>query len=98
MDRFGIYRTARWRKLRKAKIEADPVCQYCNAALAVDVDHRVPIGKGGDPWLWENLVSSCHSCHSRKTRLIDTGRATRLAPKGCDANGMPLDPEHWWRK
>jgi 5-methylcytosine-specific restriction protein A len=104
MDRFGIYRTNRWRRLRKDKLAANPYCEYCPAGIitaAVEVDHRLSIGKGGDPWAWENLASSCHDCHSHKTMIVDTlGRAhTPRTVKGVDPRtGLPVDPNHWWRR
>lgn len=101
MDRFGIYATNRWRRLRKEKLAADPFCQYHSGgvALATEVDHRVAIGKGGDPWAWENLVSCCRECHSKKTFHIDIMGRDHVPVKGVDAStGLPLDPGHWWRR
>src|SRR5262245_56306550 len=99
-----IYNDLRWRRLRRAKLAANPACEYHPAgafALAVDVDHRVPISRGGDPLAWSNLVSSCHECHSSKTRNVDVLGRDHFVPriKGVDAaTGLPVDPGHWWRK
>jgi hypothetical protein len=41
-----------------------------------------------------NLQSLCKPCHSAKTMAELHGRA--ITVKGCDANGMPLDPHHPW--
>jgi 5-methylcytosine-specific restriction protein A len=89
------YNTAMWRKLRAAKLRADPMCEYCppqSQALATEVDHRVAINNGGNPWDWGNLASSCHECHSSKTAADKTGRP--WVRKGCGPDGMPLDPGH----
>jgi 5-methylcytosine-specific restriction endonuclease McrA len=40
-------------------------CFYCQMP-ATTVDHVIPIIAGGDPLSYENLVSSCTSCNSRK--------------------------------
>lgn len=56
---------------------------------ATQVDHRVAIADGGDPWAWDNLASACQRCHSQKT-----ARGERL--HGCGVDGMPRDAGHWW--
>ena len=99
------YDSRRWRRLRARKLHADPLCQYCplgTVTPATEVDHRVPIEQGGDPWDENNLVSTCKPCHLRKTRYLDQlGRDSMPSPKvkGVDAKtGMPVDPDHWWNK
>lgn len=97
------YNTATWKRLRKAKLAANPLCEYCRdgkVTTANQVDHKVPIKAGGEPFGWDNLASSCQSCHSRKTALMDGGygreRSDRMVIRGCDKDGQPLDPNHWW--
>lgn len=96
------YNTARWRKLRQAKLMDKPLCEYCpphSRQPANVVDHRKPISDGGDPWAWDNLASCCRSCHNRKTAAKDGGFGHKRSGKplkGCDADGMPLDSSHWW--
>ena len=95
------YNTARWAQLRKAKLAASPICEYCGQAEASCVDHRKAIKKNGSPWAWENLAASCHSCHSRKTAYQDGGFGNSARPmpvKGCSPDGQPLDPDHWWNE
>lgn len=73
------------------------MCESCERAPATQVDHITPISAGGarrDP---ANLQSLCHPCHSGKTTDQRAGR--RWVPekhRGCDVNGMPLDPAHPW--
>jgi 5-methylcytosine-specific restriction endonuclease McrA len=38
------------------------------------VDHWVPLAQGGAPYDDANLVSLCHSHHSRKTALERAGK------------------------
>lgn len=63
------------------------------------VDHVVPISEGGPPYPdHDGLASYCPSCHSAKTaRGTEAGAAATSKPRrGCDQNGMPLDPSHPW--
>jgi 5-methylcytosine-specific restriction endonuclease McrA len=96
------YSTQRWQRLRKTKLFADPWCEYCppgSATAATQVDHRTPIADGGDPWAWDQLVSTCGPCHSRKTRYLDVLGKDRVPVKGVDPEtGRPLDPGHWWNR
>lgn len=95
------YSTAAWRRLRKAKLATDPLCEYCPPGVvtpATQVDHRTAINDGGDAWAWENLASSCAACHSRKTSHIEVHGHGRVPVAGCDADGLPLDPEHAWNQ
>ena len=71
------------------------LCQECLArgrlTQAVEVDHIVPLFKGGDD-SDSNKKSLCADCHVLKTRE-DKG----LRPSGaCDSNGLPVDPRHHW--
>jgi len=96
------YNTEAWKRLRRAKLAQDPLCEYCppgRRTLANHVDHKVSINDGGDPWAWDNLASSCASCHSVKTAKADGawGNPKRKG-YGCDINGKPLDPEHDWNQ
>jgi 5-methylcytosine-specific restriction protein A len=68
--------------------------------IANHVDHRLAISEGGDPFpsIGTGLASYCAPCHSAKTaRSSEAGAVKTDRPrKGCDANGMPLDPSHPW--
>lgn len=84
---------AAWRRLRASVLADEPLCRYCylygELKPATDVDHidDDPTNNSRD-----NLQSLCHACHSRKTNA-DMGRRVTY---GCDADGMPLDPNHPW--
>jgi 5-methylcytosine-specific restriction protein A len=97
------YSTARWQRLRHAQLCAHPFCEGCKPhrmTIANHVDHRVAISAGGDafPPIGTGLASYCAGCHSAKTaRGAEAGAIKSDRPrKGCDANGMPLDPTHPW--
>jgi 5-methylcytosine-specific restriction endonuclease McrA len=91
------YTTARWQQVRLSLLAHSPLCARCGRP-AEDIDHRVPVSKGGSVWGLANLVAYCHSCHSSKTRRVDQCGLSEAPVKGCDVNGMPRDPHHWWRK
>ena len=64
-DVFGGQRDARWREVRAAHIEKEPVCQACGRATKLDVHHIIPVAfdktRELDP---ENLITLCSQpCH-----------------------------------
>ena len=94
------YNTARWRRIRKAQLLAEPLCRMCKAhgrmTPATVCDHVEP--HRGDPTLFWNgpFQSLCDKepwrCHSARKQSIE-----RLGyEKGSDASGRPLDPAHPW--
>ena len=94
-----IYGTAQWRRLRLLKLSIDPRCEPCSRrGLDVEarhVDHIVSIASGGAAYPpLSGLMSMCVSCHSIKTAARDRAGGKGVAFKGCDASGVPLDPEH----
>ena len=98
-----IYSLRRWKRLRDAKLQADPWCQCDECRLtgrkiaADQVDHVRPINQGGQPWAWDNLQSMYGPHHSRKTWHDMRGIEARV--RGVDAEtGRPIDPRHWWNK
>lgn len=68
----STYTTVRsWASKRRAQLAREPLCQYVVNGQrcmrkATDVDHVVPLSKGGadDP---SNYQSLCHEHHSTKT-------------------------------
>ena len=96
------YGTARWQKVRAAKLREEPLCELCLKIARIEpatvVDHLVAISKGGDPFppLYA-LMALCERCHNTKTRVVEQlGR--KFLVRGCDVNGMPLDPDHPWNR
>ena len=62
---------SKWKKIRDAKIKANPLCEICNKELAQEVHHIQPLEDYiHDPETMEqlaydpsNLQSLCRSCH-----------------------------------
>jgi len=99
------YGTAQWRRLRAAKLAETPWCEPCRRAglntRANTVDHVRSIASGGPAFpLLSGLESMCSGCHGRKTSHLDRPdrRAGSGLMRGCDADGLPLDPNHEWRR
>ncbi|ONK65067.1 uncharacterized protein A4U43_C07F33260 [Asparagus officinalis] len=69
-------------------------CQYCSSKESLTVDHVVPMCRGGE-WTWENLVTACSRCNSRKGQktLDETNMKllkTPKIPKDFDILAIPL--------
>jgi len=59
---------SRWREIRAVHLAENPLCVKCKEAdrltPADTVHHIKPLSEGGTHH-WKNLMSLCHSCHSR---------------------------------
>jgi len=83
-----------WRTLRAAVLSEQPLCECCmredeRPVMATDVHH---IDDNPANNARSNLASLCHACHSRITNELMGHKVAW----GCDAQGMPLDPNHPW--
>lgn len=89
---------ARWRRARLTFLRANPYCQMCRqvgrVTRATVVDHITP-HKGDLALFWDaaNWQALCATCHSAGKQAQETTGKVR----GCDENGIPLDPNHRWR-
>ena len=100
MPNIPFYKTQAWRELREQRLRFDrhtcivPGC----GARAVVVDHiesrergrAVPIAR---------LRSLCrdHDNQVKEDRHGKRRSGGKMHVRGCDVNGAPLDPSHWWR-
>ncbi|XP_030453052.2 uncharacterized protein LOC115674707 isoform X2 [Syzygium oleosum] len=69
-------------------------CQYCSSGENLTIDHVLPISGGGE-WTWENLVTACSKCNSKKgQKTIEEANMKLLktpkAPKDFDILAIPL--------
>ena len=97
------YSTARWQRLRLAKLAREPLCYACqlrgDTRPAVAVDHVVAISAGGPAFPdFDGLMSLCERCHNEKTRALDHPNVKDGGRrfKGFDAEGNPIDPADDW--
>ncbi|KAJ4972307.1 hypothetical protein NE237_005406 [Protea cynaroides] len=69
-------------------------CQYCSSKQSLTIDHVLPVSRGGE-WKWENLVTACAKCNSRKGQKTLEEANMKLnmvpkAPKEYDMLAIPL--------
>jgi 5-methylcytosine-specific restriction endonuclease McrA len=76
-------------------------CQYCGSTRHLTVDHLVPRSRGGAS-SWENLVTSCAACNTRKGASLpsEVGMALSRMPRPpapCDFvfAAQRVVPEAW---
>ena len=70
----AFYSTAAWRRFRRAFLDANPLCIECAVPTpATDVDHIIPLAKGGARLDYTNCRALCHSHHSRHTAIESSG-------------------------
>jgi 5-methylcytosine-specific restriction endonuclease McrA len=57
-------------------------CQYCGSTKNLTLDHVIPRSKGGRH-TWDNVVTACERCNSRKgdRTLAEVGMQLRKIPK-----------------
>lgn len=79
---------AAWHRLRAAVLSAEPRCVRCldlgRVRLATEVDHIIPLSRGGERLDPENLQPLCRSCHVRKTAEDRRAGSNRGAAWACE--------------
>ncbi|MGC9439269.1 HNH endonuclease [Streptomyces sp. WG5] len=61
-------RPSNWPSIRAQVLARDGfACQMCGKRSDLEVDHIIPVSKGGS-WEMENLWCLCASCHASKTK------------------------------
>jgi 5-methylcytosine-specific restriction endonuclease McrA len=96
-----FYKTDEWQNLRASALKRDKhtcTVRGCHHRAFV-VDHIVSRARRGADAL-PNLRSLCRM-HDNQTKEDAQGKRRsngKMTVTGCDANGMPLDPSHWWMK
>jgi len=54
------------------------VCQYCGSGENLTLDHVMPVSRGGSS-SWENVVTACYPCNSRKGSSTPEEAGMKLA-------------------
>lgn len=107
--RNAFYVSAAWRELRAFVLKRDkyrcvtPGCGATGKQTRLFVDH-IEARPAGAVEVTEfdvpgNLRTLCAACDARvKEHFSGTRRnGGNLVARGCDINGVPLDPKHHWR-
>jgi 5-methylcytosine-specific restriction enzyme A len=88
----------KWKAARAEFLRQNPWCVFCARRKvrtpATVVDHIQP-HRGNLSLFWSrtNWQPACYTCHNAAKQSQEvTGRV-----RGCDENGVPLDPGHHWR-
>ena len=79
------------RKITRRAVFArdDYTCQYCGASSRLTMDHVVPRSRGGRS-SWENVVTSCAPCNSRKGDRLpaEVAHVPPPPPAAAGADGL----------
>lgn len=72
-------------------------CQYCGNKKHLTLDHVIPRSKGGQH-SWDNLVTACMTCNSRKGDRIpeQAGMSLKTVPK-APIHPTVLFAEQFWQ-
>lgn len=85
MTRRGVGQRARFTRVIKDHVLAEPICAYCGG-LATVIDHILPIALGGTNDL-ANLTPACRDCnHEKHAMTVDEWKTWRQAA------GLPWPP------
>ncbi len=95
----SYYKSEHWRRLRAARLKLDNgMCVVAGCGQrAVVVDHIKRRRDGGADTI-NNVRSLCRRHDNQVKEGSDGKRKSggKLTAIGCDAQGRPHDPGHWW--
>ena len=71
-------------------------CQYCGSTKHLTLDHVIPRAQGG-PHSWENVVTACEPCNSRKgdKTPAQAGMTLKTKPKAPAHPAVAFAEEFW---
>ena len=86
-----IPRDAHRRKITRRAVFArdDWTCQYCGSRTNLTVDHVVPRSKGGRT-VWDNIVTSCYPCNTRKGQRTPKEAGMRMHFQPHRPRALPM--------
>jgi hypothetical protein len=77
-----------WNAIRAEMLAESPMCSYCKQEPATEIDHIVPISKGGTNDR-DNLTPACRKCNTRKgaqMKWSGNGRAAEVMQSDTDTD------------
>lgn len=71
-------------------------CQYCGSTKKLTIDHVIPRSRGGKH-TWDNVVTACEACNSRKGNRTpqEAGMTLRMKPKSPAHPAVAFAEEFW---
>lgn len=72
------------------------ICQYCGSSQRLTLDHVVPRFQGG-PHRWDNVVTACEPCNSRKGDKTpkQAGMVLQTKPKAPPHPALVFAEQFW---
>ena len=90
-------RGRRWMRIRRLMLAAGPVCAACGKRLAEEIDHILPLSRGGTNER-KNLQCLCGPCHGQKTAFEKRGLSWRKVGRdGKPVHRRPPDSGMGWQ-
>lgn len=71
----GHFTSAEWRGLVESH---GGKCAYCLLVAPLEVDHRIPLKRGGTNWI-ANILPACGPCNRKKGQLTEAEFRARMA-------------------
>lgn len=71
----GHFTSAEWRALVESHGRR---CAYCLVVAPLEVDHRIPLKRGGTNWI-ANILPACGPCNRKKGQLTEAEFRARMA-------------------
>lgn len=59
--------TSRWKRVRLVVLREHPICERCGRDYSMEVNHIVPLERGGAEFDQDNLEAVCVACHRKIT-------------------------------
>lgn len=59
--------TSRWKRVRLIVLREHPICERCGRDYSMEVNHIVPLERGGAEYDQDNLEALCVACHRKVT-------------------------------
>ncbi|MDJ0735220.1 MAG: HNH endonuclease [Nostocaceae cyanobacterium] len=72
------------------------ICQYCGSKKSLTLDHVIPRSRGGQH-TWDNVVTACERCNSRKGDKTpkEAGMHLRTKPKAPVHPAIAFAEQFW---
>ena len=94
-------RSRAWVRFRREFLRGEPLCRACAAeglsVAADELDHVVPLHRGGGMWDRENVQPLCRDCHAAKTRR-ERGRDATLEDGSLEGVRWCPERQDWIRE